>query len=74
MRLPVHFLARPLTVIPSCQNTTQSAVLKILSDILLAVGAGDLPVVMYLYLSAAINTVDGPRRPDLADDNFLRSV
>ena len=32
--------------------------LKILSDILLAVGAGDLPAVIFLCLSAAINTVD----------------
>ena len=39
-------------------HLTETAVLKVLSDILLAIDAGDLSALMLLDLSAAFDTVD----------------
>ena len=39
-------------------NSTETAVLKVLSDILLALDSGDVGVLMMLDLSAAFDSVD----------------
>jgi len=50
--------------LPDCQSTyrsyrsTETAILKVMSDILLALDSGDLAMLTLLYLSAAFDTVD----------------
>ena len=39
-------------------HSTETAVLKVLSDILLAIDSGDLSALVLLHLSAAFDTVD----------------
>jgi len=53
-------------------HSSETAELKVLSDILLAIDSGDLSALVLLDLSAAFDTVD--RHSDSAAENVLRSV
>jgi len=56
----VHKLLPSLQSAYRAQDSTETAVLKILSDILTAADRGDLSMLTLLDLSAAFDTVDHP--------------
>ena len=57
-RLTFHLPRPQLQSAYHAGHSTETAVLKVLSDILLAIDAGDLPALVLLDLSAAFDTVD----------------
>jgi len=56
----VHKLLPNLQSAYRAQHSTETSVLKVLSDILTAADRGDLSMLTLLDLSAAFNTVDHP--------------
>ena len=54
----VGLFSRPSNGLSDAYHSTETAVRKVLSDILLAVDSGDLAVLTLLDLSAAFDTVD----------------
>jgi len=56
----VHMLLPSLQSAYRTQHSTETAVLKVLSDILTAADRGDLSMLTLLDLSAAFDTVDHP--------------
>jgi len=74
---PAIGLSQQVWLLPRLQSayhvghSTETAVLKVLSDILLAIDSGDLSALVLLYLSAAFDTVD---HNILIQCHVLRSV